>query len=100
LLVKRPFINNPKVLCFPFLHLVAAFNHICGTHLTTLTPQGTRVDEGKVLIAASGLRILPVSDLEEAARLSVKLSKIVEIAKDAQITLAFGTKHLENALPI
>ncbi len=52
------------------------------------------------MIAASGLRILPVSDLEEAARLSVKLSKIVEIAKDAQITLAFGTKNLENALPI
>ena len=45
------------------------------------------VDEAKVLIAASGLRILPVSDLEEAARLVCKLSKIVEIAKDAQINV-------------
>ena len=43
------------------------------------------VDEAKVLIAASGMKILPVSDLEEAARLAVKLSKIVEIAKDLNI---------------
>jgi len=49
--------------------------------------QGSMVDEAKVLIAASGLRILPVSDLEEAARLVCKLSKIVEIAKDAQINV-------------
>jgi len=52
--------------------------------------QGTMVDEAKVLIAASGMKILPVSDLEEAARLAVKLSKIVEIAKDAHINLNFG----------
>jgi succinyl-CoA synthetase beta subunit len=58
------------------------------------------VDEGKVLIAASGMRILPVSDLEEAARLSVKLSKIVEIAKDTQVTIAFGAKNMETSLPI
>jgi succinyl-CoA synthetase beta subunit len=58
------------------------------------------VDEGKVLIAASGMRILPVSDLEEAARLAVKLSKIVEIAKDAQVTIAFGTKNLDLVLPM
>ena len=49
------------------------------------------VDEAKVLIAAAGLKILPCSDLEEAARLSVKLSKIVEIAKDAHVTLNIGT---------
>jgi hypothetical protein len=52
------------------------------------------------LIAASGLRILPVSDLEEAARLSVKLSKIVEIAKDAQVTIAFGAKNMELNFPM
>ncbi len=52
--------------------------------------QGTRVDEAKVLIASSGMRILPVSDLEEAARLAVKLSKIVEIAKEAKVTVQFG----------
>ena len=50
------------------------------------------VDEAKVLIAAAGLKILPCSDLEEAARLAVKLSKIVEIAKEADITLNIGDK--------
>merc|ERR1711913_55137 len=64
--------------------------------LNLMTPivvrlQGTMVDEAKVLIAAAGLKILPCSDLEEAARLSVKLSKIVEIAKDAHVTLNIGT---------
>merc|ERR1712226_1322895 len=47
--------------------------------------QGTNVDEAKVLIATSGMKILPISDLEEAARLSVKLSKIIAMAKDAHI---------------
>merc|ERR1712193_245969 len=45
--------------------------------------QGTNVDEAKVMIGSSGMKILPVSDLEEAARLSVKLSKIVALARDA-----------------
>ena len=52
--------------------------------------QGTNVDEAKVLIAASGMKILPVSDLEEAARLACKLSKIVEIAKDAHLNINIG----------
>merc|ERR1712142_796584 len=53
--------------------------------------QGTMVDEAKVLIASSGMKILPVNDLDEAARLSVKLSKIVEIAKEAHVSIKFGT---------
>merc|ERR1719300_1040283 len=52
--------------------------------------QGTRVDEAKVLIASSGMKILPVSELEEAARLVCKLSNIMSIAKDAHINLNFG----------
>merc|ERR1712158_252753 len=60
--------------------------------------QGTKVDEGKVLIASSGLKILPVSDLEEAARLAVKISKIVEIAKDASVDLSFGTSPKADPL--
>ena len=47
------------------------------------------MDEAKVLIGASGMKILPVSDLEEAARLAVKLSKIVEIAKEVEINVQF-----------
>jgi len=52
--------------------------------------QGTKVDEAKVLIAASGMKILAVADLDEAARLACKLSKIVEIARDAQVLVDFG----------
>merc|ERR1711885_4431 len=51
--------------------------------------QGTMVDEAKVLIAASGMKILPVSDLDEAARLSCKLSKIVAISRDAHLDVKF-----------
>ena len=40
------------------------------------------VDDAKVLIAASGMKR---KRKEEAARLAVKLSKIVEIAKDLNI---------------
>ena len=53
------------------------------------------VDEAKVLIGASGMRILPVSDLEEAARLTVKLSKIVSMAKDAHIEVKIGLPSQE-----
>merc|ERR1711936_719826 len=53
--------------------------------------QGTMVDEAKVMIGSAGLKILPVNDLDEAARLAVKLSKIVEIAKEAEINIKFDT---------
>merc|ERR1719190_46271 len=39
--------------------------------------QGTNVEQAKVLIADSGMRILPVDDLEQAASLIVMLSKVV-----------------------
>merc|ERR1712166_1687347 len=51
--------------------------------------QGTNVDEAKVLIATSGMKILPVDNLEEAARLAVKLSNIVGIARDADLNVNF-----------
>ena len=44
------------------------------------------------------MKILPVSDFEEAARLAVKISKIVEIAKDAQVDLSFGSKEKNDGL--
>merc|ERR1719381_285297 len=52
--------------------------------------QGTNVDEAKVLIASSGMKILPVSELEEAARLVCKLSNIMSIAKEAQLLIKFN----------
>merc|ERR1719211_886717 len=51
--------------------------------------QGTNVDEAKVMIGSSGMKILPVDNLDEAARLAVKLSNIVGIARDAQLDVNF-----------
>jgi succinyl-CoA synthetase beta subunit len=50
--------------------------------------QGTNVDEAKVLIANSGLKILPCDNLDEA-RLAVKLSSIVSLAKAARLDVNF-----------
>merc|ERR1711863_168721 len=51
--------------------------------------QGTNVDEAKVMIGSSGLKILPVDNLDEAARLACKLSKIVAVARDAHLDVKF-----------
>merc|ERR1712045_447432 len=51
--------------------------------------QGTNVDEAKVMIGSSGMKILPVDNLDEAARLAVKLSKIVGIARTAHVDIKF-----------
>lgn len=51
--------------------------------------QGTNVDDAKVLIANSGMKILPVDNLDEAARLVVKLSNIVTLAKSAHVDVNF-----------
>ena len=58
----------------------------------TLQPfvlQGTNVDEAKVMIGSSGLKILPIDNLDEAARLVCKLSNIVGIARDAHVDVNF-----------
>merc|ERR1719336_2173291 len=81
--------------------IIAAARELNLTTPIVVRLQGTMVDEAKVLIAAAGLKILPCSDLEEAARLAVKLSKIVEIAKDAHLTLNIGsTGTAEQILPL
>merc|ERR1719320_1448978 len=71
--------------------------------LNLMTPivvrlQGTNVDEAKVMIGSSGLKILPVDNLDEAARLSCKLSKIVEIARDAHVLVNFGGQAKDTPL--
>ncbi|KAM4045471.1 succinate--CoA ligase [ADP-forming] subunit beta, mitochondrial [Anomaloglossus baeobatrachus] len=50
---------------------------------------GTRVDDAKALITASGLKILACDDLDEAAKMVVKLSEIVSLAKQAQVDVKF-----------
>ncbi|KAK4007747.1 succinate--CoA ligase [ADP-forming] subunit beta, mitochondrial [Daphnia magna] len=67
---------------------------IAANELNIKTPiicrlQGTNVDEAKVLIANSGLKILPCDNLDEAARLAVKLSSIVSLAKAARLDVNF-----------
>jgi succinyl-CoA synthetase beta subunit len=47
------------------------------------------VDDAKALIAHSQLRILACDNLEEAAKMVVKLSTIVQLAKAAQIDVKF-----------
>ncbi|KAG0369442.1 Succinate--CoA ligase [ADP-forming] subunit beta, mitochondrial [Gamsiella multidivaricata] len=51
--------------------------------------QGTEVDEAKKLIAESGLRIITSDDLDDAASKSVKLSKMVNMAREAKINVSF-----------
>lgn len=51
--------------------------------------QGTNVDEAKVMIGSSGMKILPVDNLDEAARLAVKLSNIIGMARDAHLDVKF-----------
>ncbi|KAF9364292.1 Succinate--CoA ligase [ADP-forming] subunit beta, mitochondrial [Mortierella sp. NVP85] len=51
--------------------------------------QGTEVNEAKKLIAESGLRIITADDLDDAAGKSVKLSKMVNMAREAKINVSF-----------
>ena len=52
--------------------------------------QGTQVEQAKKLIAESGLRMYSVDDLDEAASLAVKLSKIAALAKQAGVQVSFN----------
>lgn len=51
--------------------------------------QGTKVDDAKALIAQSELRILACDNLEEAARMIVKLADIVTLARQSNIDVKF-----------
>lgn len=51
--------------------------------------QGTRVDDAKAIIASSQFKILACDDLDDGARLVVKLAEIVSIARSASIAVQF-----------
>jgi len=51
--------------------------------------QGTNVNEAKELIRKSKLRILAKDDLDDAAMLSVHLSQIVHLAREAHLNVLF-----------
>lgn len=52
--------------------------------------RGTKVDEAKKLIADSGLRIYADDDLDTAAQKAVKFSKIVRLAREANVDVKFA----------
>ncbi|XP_066484559.1 succinate--CoA ligase [ADP-forming] subunit beta, mitochondrial-like [Tiliqua scincoides] len=51
--------------------------------------QGTRVKDAKAVISESELEILACDDLDAAARMAVKLSDIMVLAKQAQVEVKF-----------
>ncbi|CAB3399957.1 unnamed protein product [Caenorhabditis bovis] len=51
--------------------------------------QGTKVEDAKALIATSQLRILPCDNLDEAAKMVVKLSNIVDLARASNVDVKF-----------
>ncbi|XP_039225808.1 succinate--CoA ligase [ADP-forming] subunit beta, mitochondrial-like [Crotalus tigris] len=51
--------------------------------------QGTQVEQAKVLIAESKLEILACDDLDQAAKVAVGLSRIVTLAREAQLEVTF-----------
>lgn len=51
--------------------------------------QGTQVDDAQALIAASKLKILACENLDEAAKMVVKLSTIVGLARSAAVDVKF-----------
>merc|ERR1712002_402405 len=69
--------------------IIAAARELNLTTPIVVRLQGTNVDEAKVMIGSSGLKILPVDNLDEAARLTCKLSKIVAISRDAHLDVKF-----------
>ena len=52
--------------------------------------QGTKVEEAKAMVAASGLDIVSTDDLDTAARKVVLMSKIVSLAKDEALQVSFS----------
>lgn len=50
---------------------------------------GTNVDDAKALIASSNLRILACDNLEEAAKMVVKMSAIIGLARSAAVDVNF-----------
>ncbi|CAG0893527.1 unnamed protein product [Darwinula stevensoni] len=69
--------------------IVAAAHELQLTLPIVVRLQGTKVEDAKALIAASRLRILACDNLDEAARMVVKLSHIVTLAKDVQVDVKF-----------
>ncbi|KAH3809503.1 succinate--CoA ligase [ADP-forming] subunit beta, mitochondrial-like [Dreissena polymorpha] len=51
--------------------------------------QGTRVEDAKAILAASPLRMFASDDLDQAAKMAVKLAGIMTLAKEADVDVTF-----------
>jgi len=51
--------------------------------------QGTKVEEARELIAKENLKIITCDNLNKAARMAVRLSNIIELAKEAEVGVKF-----------
>jgi len=51
--------------------------------------KGTNVDEAKDVLESSGLRIIAADDLDDAAQKAVKVTNIVEMARQAKLNVSF-----------
>ena len=69
--------------------IIAAVNQLDLKLPLVVRLQGTEVEAAKKLIHESGLRIISCDDLDQAARKAVNLSQIVDMAKRADVQVAF-----------
>ncbi|VDO06681.1 unnamed protein product [Brugia timori] len=51
--------------------------------------QGIRVEDAKALIAAANLRMISCDDLDQAAKMVVKLSEIIQLARSVPVDVSF-----------
>ncbi|XP_064638134.1 succinate--CoA ligase [ADP-forming] subunit beta, mitochondrial-like [Lineus longissimus] len=70
--------------------VIAAANELSLKIPIVVRLQGTRVEDAKALIASSQLRILACDNLDEAAKMVVRLSDIVVLAKEAAVDIKFS----------
>uniref|UniRef100_UPI00358E1C5E succinate--CoA ligase [ADP-forming] subunit beta, mitochondrial isoform X2 n=1 Tax=Myxine glutinosa TaxID=7769 RepID=UPI00358E1C5E len=82
--MRIPIVVRLQALCGFRSNLTSV---VCPFPLPDLT--GTEVDNAKALIAASSLKILACDDLDEAAKMVVKLSEIVDLARQAHVDVNF-----------
>jgi len=47
------------------------------------------VNEAKALLSSSGMKILSIDNLDEAAKLAAKMSSIIGLAKEANLKVSF-----------
>jgi succinyl-CoA synthetase beta subunit len=52
--------------------------------------QGTNVEEANSMLNNSGMKIMSIDNLDEAAKIVARMSNIVGLAKDAKLNVAFN----------